>query len=130
MKSKTTVIWFVLAGSLAAFIWIFEHHFQAGAPAVPGLLSGFRAATVASLQIIPAGTREISVVRTNGAWQLERPVAYPASAAAIESVLATLEKLSPALRLTAGELPHEEKNRRSHRGKALALLIERLRLGM
>ncbi len=104
MKSKTTVIWFVLAGSLAAFIWIFEHHFQAGAPAVPGLLSGFRAATVASLQIIPAGTREISVVRTNGAWQLERPVAYPASAAAIESVLATLEKLSPALRLTAGEL--------------------------
>ena len=50
MKSKTTVIWFVLAGSLAAFIWIFEHHFQAGAPAVPGLLSGFRAATVASLQ--------------------------------------------------------------------------------
>ena len=38
--------------------------------------------------------------------------------------------LVPDTGLTAGELPHEEKNRRSHRGKALALLIERLRLGM
>jgi len=38
--------------------------------------------------------------------------------------------LVPDTGLTAAELPHEEKNRRSHRGKALAQLIERLRLGM
>ena len=38
--------------------------------------------------------------------------------------------LGPGTGLTAAELPHEEKNRYSHRGKALALLIERLRLGM
>ena len=36
----------------------------------------------------------------------------------------------PGTGLTAAELPHEEKNRSSHRGKALAQLIERLRLGM
>jgi XTP/dITP diphosphohydrolase len=30
---------------------------------------------------------------------------------------------------TVAELPHEEKNRRSHRGQALAKLIERLKLG-
>ncbi|MCX7898223.1 MAG: RdgB/HAM1 family non-canonical purine NTP pyrophosphatase [Rhodocyclaceae bacterium] len=35
--------------------------------------------------------------------------------------------LIPELGLTAAELPAEEKNRRSHRGKALRLLLERLR---
>jgi XTP/dITP diphosphohydrolase len=37
--------------------------------------------------------------------------------------------LVPDLGLTVAELPHEEKNRRSHRGQALAQLIARLRLG-
>jgi len=35
--------------------------------------------------------------------------------------------LDPALGLTGAELPMEKKNRVSHRGKALALLVERLR---
>ena len=109
MKSQTTALWFVLALALGGCIWIFEHHFQPAAPPAAGLLAGLRAADITSLQIIPAGTREISAVRTNGAWQLEKPVAYPAQAAAIETLLATLEKLSPALRLTAGEL-HGRKN--------------------
>ena len=38
--------------------------------------------------------------------------------------------LVPELGLTVAELPHEEKNRRSHRGQALAQLIARLRAGM
>jgi len=38
--------------------------------------------------------------------------------------------LVPGTGKTAAELPHEEKNRFSHRGKALAQLIERLRAGM
>ncbi len=37
--------------------------------------------------------------------------------------------LVPDLGLTAAELPHDEKNRRSHRGQALARLIEHLRIG-
>jgi XTP/dITP diphosphohydrolase len=37
--------------------------------------------------------------------------------------------LVPELGLTVAELPHEEKNRRSHRGQALAQLIARLRAG-
>jgi XTP/dITP diphosphohydrolase len=36
--------------------------------------------------------------------------------------------LVPGADLTAAELPHEQKNRCSHRGQALARLIERLRL--
>lgn len=37
--------------------------------------------------------------------------------------------LIPELGKTVAELPHEEKNRRSHRGQALALLLSRLRAG-
>ncbi len=37
--------------------------------------------------------------------------------------------LVPELKLTVAELPHEEKNRRSHRGQALAQLLARLRSG-
>jgi inosine/xanthosine triphosphate pyrophosphatase family protein len=35
----------------------------------------------------------------------------------------------PDLKQTAAEISAEEKNQRSHRGKALALLIERLKQG-
>jgi XTP/dITP diphosphohydrolase len=37
--------------------------------------------------------------------------------------------LVPGTGMTVAELPHEEKNRRSHRGQALVQLIERLRTG-
>jgi len=37
--------------------------------------------------------------------------------------------LLPDLGLTAAQLPHEEKNRQSHRGKALAQLIARIKAG-
>ena len=37
--------------------------------------------------------------------------------------------LVPETGLTAAELPHDEKNRRSHRGQALAQLLARLRAG-
>ena len=38
--------------------------------------------------------------------------------------------LVPELGLTVAEMPHEEKNRRSHRGQALAQLLSRLRAGV
>lgn len=108
MKSPTTIIWFVLAVALFAFIWIFEHHFQPAPPPAAGLLPGLRASEVTGIQISPAGAREISAVRTNGAWQLESPIAYPAQAAGIQALLDAIEQASPVLRLTAGEL--REKN--------------------
>jgi hypothetical protein len=104
MKSKTTVIWFVLAAALFAFIWIFEHYFQPAAPVVSSLLPGLRASAVTGIQISPAGAPEISVIRTNGVWQLEKPIAYSAQSAGIETLLAAVEKLVPVLRLTAGDL--------------------------
>ena len=104
MKSQTTAIWFVLAALLFAVIWFFEKHLQPAAPAQNLLLPGLRVADVTSLQISPAGAREISVDRTNGGWQMERPLAYPAQTAGVESLLEAMAKLVPALRLAGDDV--------------------------
>jgi hypothetical protein len=103
MKSNTTTIWLVLAAILAAAIWFVEKHLQPAAQPDNALLAGLHAADVTSIQVTPPGGREISVSRTNNHWFLERPVAYPAQAAAIEALLSELEKLTPTLRLSAAE---------------------------
>ncbi len=109
MKSKTTSLWFVLAMALAAAIWILNNYFQPAASGGNLVFDGLRASQVTGIQIIPAGAREISVSRTNKTWLLEKPIAYPAQAAAIEGLLGALEKLTPVLSLSAGEMS-EHKN--------------------
>lgn len=104
MKSKTTGIWFVLAGSLFAFIWLYEKYLQPAPPAADTLLPGFRATDISRVQISAAGQREISVARANGVWVMQKPLAYPAQSAAVDTLLDTLAQLSPATRLTAAEL--------------------------
>jgi hypothetical protein len=103
MKTKSTAIWFVLAIFLFAFIWFWQIYSQPAAPPDIRLLRGLRVADVTDVEIIPAGALAIDAERTNGVWQLEKPFAYPAQAAAIETLLGALEKLTPATRLTAGE---------------------------
>ena len=104
MKSKTTAIWFVLAAVLAAAVWLVGKKLQPAAPPGTLLFAGLRAADVTALQISPAGQHEITVVRTNKTWLLQKPFAYPAQAAAVETLLAALEKLSPVQLLTAAEM--------------------------
>jgi hypothetical protein len=104
MKSNTTVLWFVLAAALAAALTFLENHFQPAAPVENRLFAGLRADQVTSIEIIPAGAREISVIRTNKSWLLQKPFAYPAQAAAIDGLLSALEKLTPTVSLTAAEL--------------------------
>ncbi|HEY5346440.1 MAG TPA: DUF4340 domain-containing protein [Verrucomicrobiae bacterium] len=104
MKSKTTIIWFMLAALLFAGIWLSNKFLQPAAPSSTRLLAGLRASELTAVQISPAGALEIDVVRTNHAWQLQKPIAYPAQAAAIESLADALEKLVPATRLTAAEI--------------------------
>jgi hypothetical protein len=103
MKSKTTILWFVLAAALFAGSWIAEHHLVPRPAAINGLLPGFQAGAVTGIQISPNGAYEISAIRTNGDWQLTEPLAYPAQTTAIETLLAALEKLVP-LPLTADEM--------------------------
>jgi len=104
MKSKTTTLWFVLAALLFAGIWLCQKFLSPAAPAAETLLPGLRAGDLTALQISPANALEITAVRTNGAWQLEKPLAYPAQAAAIEALAGALEKLTSATRLTAAEI--------------------------
>ena len=104
MKSKTTALWFVLAALLFAGVWLSQKFLSPAAPAAATLLSDLRAADLTAIQISPANALEISAVRTNGAWQLEKPLAYPAQTAAIEALTGALEKLTPATRLTAAEI--------------------------
>jgi hypothetical protein len=103
MKSKTTILWFVLAAALFAGIWMLEHYRQPPPPPAHGLLPGFQAGAVTGIQISPNGTYEISALRTNGGWQLTQPLAYPAQTTAIETLLTALENLAP-LPLTAAEM--------------------------
>lgn len=104
MKSKTTSIWFLIAAGLLAFIW-FQQKYLQPTPAAPiHLLPNFHADDVTSLQISPAGKREISVVHTNDSWLLEKPLVYPAQSAAVSSLAKALEKLTAATRLSAKEM--------------------------
>jgi hypothetical protein len=104
MNSKTTGVWFVIAAGLAVFIFIYLRYFSpvTGMPAT--ILPHVRLDAVTSVQIIPSGQLEIRADRTNNDWLLTKPVLYPAQSAAIETLVDTLQKLSPALKITAAEL--------------------------
>jgi hypothetical protein len=104
MKQKTTGIWFVLAASLFAFIWLYQKYLQPAASNVNNLLPGLHAVAVTRIQVSPAGQREISVVRSNGVWLLQKPLVYPAQAAAVDLLVDALAKLTPVTRLSASEL--------------------------
>jgi hypothetical protein len=109
MKPKTTGIWFVVAASLFAFIWLYQKYLQPGAAAEDILLPGLRAAGVSRIQISAAGQREISAVRSNGVWLLQKPLAYPAQSSAVDTLIGALEKLTFATRLAPADL-HSRKN--------------------
>ena len=103
MNSKTTGIWFVLAAALFAFILFWEHHAHEPAAAA-NILPELKPSAVTSIEIFPAGALEICAVRTNGNWQLTKPIIYPAQTTVIEMLLDALQKLAPATRISAAEL--------------------------
>ena len=104
MNSKTTGIWLTIAAALFALIYFFEHFLRPAAPESSCILPELRPAAVTSVQVIPAGALEIRADRTNGAWRLIKPIAYPAPPAVIESLLDALQKLTSATRISAAEL--------------------------
>jgi hypothetical protein len=109
MNPKNTLTWLVVAVALFAFIFVYDHFLRPTATPPAAILSGLQPAAVTSVQVIPAGALEIQAERTNGAWRLTKPVVYPAQAAVVETLLAALQKLTPAIRLSAGEL-REQRN--------------------
>jgi hypothetical protein len=104
MNTKNTWTWLVVAAVLFASIYFLDRLMRPTGVSTQSILPELRTAAVTSLQIIPAGALEICAVRTNHAWLLAKPVAYPAQPAAIENLLAALQKLAPATRISPGEL--------------------------
>ena len=104
MKSKSTILWFLLAAALATAIWVLDTYFQPAATGEKPLFAGLRPDQITGLQVIPAGAREISVTRTNRTWLLEKPILYPGQAAKIDGLIDALQKLTPVLSFSAGDM--------------------------
>jgi hypothetical protein len=95
-----------LAALAFAFIFFFERHWRqpGDAAASSRVLPQLNPAAVRTVQVRPAGKLEIRADRTNDTWQLTKPVVQPAEAAAVESLLQTLQTLSGQSRLTTQDL--------------------------
>jgi len=104
MNSKNTLVWLVIAAALFAFIFAFEHFLRPNSTELSAILPDLQPSAVTSIQVIPANALEIRADHTNGTWLLTRPIAYPAQTAAIQTLLTALQKLTPAIRIGAGEL--------------------------
>ena len=109
MNSKNTLIWLVIAAALFGFIFTFEHVLRPNNTEPSAILPGLLPSAVTSIQVIPANALEIRADCTNGTWLLTRPIAYPAQTTAIQALLAALQKLTPAIRISPGEL-HEQRS--------------------
>lgn len=104
MSSRQNWFWIILAVLLGGLVFAqYEYgHKKPGAPT--RVISDLAMAHVTSLQIRPAGQSEIRAEKTNGAWVLTDPVAYPAQSASIDNLLSALEKLTATAHITATEL--------------------------
>lgn len=104
MNSKSTWVWLTIAAVLFATVFAVDKYGRKKPPEMVALLPDFKAAAVTSVQFTPAGPQEIRVERTNRSWQLVRPISYPAQATSVEMLLHALERLAPAVTISAAEV--------------------------
>lgn len=104
MTPRYTWLWVTLAASLLAFIVLVERHWRPPEPGAQLVLGGFSAGDVTSVQVRPAGQLEIRVERSNGVWQIVRPLQYPADGGRVEGLLRALEQLQAQAFITGAEL--------------------------
>jgi hypothetical protein len=77
---------------------------RSSVPPSPEVLPGLRPHYVTSVQVSPRNLPEICAERTNDEWVLTQPVSYPAQSAAVEALLAALQKLKTAVPISPAEL--------------------------
>lgn len=107
MNSKSTFVWLVIAVALLCSIFVYDRFLRPRVVPPSPILSGLTPSTVTSVQVIATNALEIEADHTNGTWGrwlLTKPVRYPAQSAAVEALLGALQKLTPALHLSAREL--------------------------
>ncbi len=101
MTSRNTWLWVTLALGLAAFIFFFERHWVEPMTGPPLVLPGLKPDAVTSVQIRQS---DIRADRTNGGWQLLRPLSYPAHGGAIEALLTNLAQLRAQTHISGAAL--------------------------
>lgn len=104
MNSKSTWVWITIAAVLFAAVVGVEKFWRKPPAGLVALLPGFKAATVTSVQYIPAGQLEIRADRTNQTWQLVKPISFPAQAASLDALLTALQQIAPAQVISGAEL--------------------------
>jgi hypothetical protein len=104
MTAKSTWFWIFLAAGLFGGIYVLDRHRPAPNPGPRRVLPDLKAAEVTRLQVQPANSLEIRVERTNGTWQITKPLDYPAQPERIEAFLQALENLTAAAYITPSEL--------------------------
>jgi hypothetical protein len=109
MNPKNTWMLVALAAGLFAFIYFFERHMEPPAAAVARVLPHLDTNEVTSIEIHPRDQFVIRVERTNGGWQLTKPIAYPVRNAAVDAFLSALAELSPIRRISPEELQNNKK---------------------
>ena len=110
MSAKTTWSLVFIAAILFAFIFFVEHPYREVRSRPPELhvLPGFNPTNITSIQLQPAGQIDIRIDHTNSAWQITRPVAYPADRLKINQFLQKLSELTWQGRISATDLQSHE----------------------
>jgi hypothetical protein len=104
MNSKSTWVWISIAAGLFAVIFWVEKFGQKPPPGLVPMLPNFQAGLVTTVQLGLGDQLEIQAVRTNGTWQLIKPITYPAQANSIETLLLVLQQLAPAVTISGAEV--------------------------
>jgi hypothetical protein len=104
MNFTNTWRWLFIAAALFAAVFFYNHFGRKKVTGPAKLLPGFKAANVASVEILPANQSAISATRSNGEWRLTEPLAYAAHGTNIEALLSALEQAVPDRHFSSKEL--------------------------
>jgi hypothetical protein len=107
MNPRHTWFWLFVAAGLFAFIFFYQRHARKPDTGPARVFADFNKEKVTVIQVLPGegGEKiEIQAQRTNGAWQLTKPLVFPAQGASVERLLTLLEQLTAAMYLPDREL--------------------------
>jgi len=104
MNSKNTWLLLALAALLGGFIFAWEKYVAGPARLPMRVLPGLDPMALIGIQVRVSGQPELFAQRTNGSWQLLKPLLYPARQEKVEALLAMFGGLQPDRFLSPGEL--------------------------
>lgn len=104
MNSKNTWLLLAMVALLGGFIFAWEKYVAGPARQPQLVLPGLDRPAITSIQVRVSGQPELLAERTNGGWQLRKPLLYPARPENVETLLATLGSIQPDRFLSPREL--------------------------